>query len=217
MTTSAESPPAGSYRPSRVTLYHVAVSAIDTAFGLAGVPERVKNIMSVFMRELLPLDASEEAFDEEHAKVLAIERAVGDRTVAIPFVAAIAAVGNSQAVQVAELQAMQMCAGQMTRGLPLAPRAFGGIYDRSARPSSPTSIRTPFVEATPMCTPFVEPTPMMHVPMELIIPIDNSLASRWTPSTWTQRLPRRAFVIGPCASSRLSPEELSADPINDVD
>jgi hypothetical protein len=172
MTTSANYPPAGAYSPSRVTLYHVAVSEIDKAFGPAGGRSKVQDVLVDGMRELLPLDASEAAFDEQHAKVRAVERANGgDGTLSIPFEAAISTVGNPCAVQCATVKALMLYVEWMMLKLPppRPPRPFDGfgaygseiddVRHRTAgideRPSSwllpmirlasPTSVRAPLV------------------------------------------------------------------------
>ena len=166
---SADAPPAGVYRPNRVSLYHVAVSALDEAFGSAEERSGVKDVIVMGLRELLPLDASEEAFDEQHAKVRAVERGTGDRTLSIPFEAAIDAVGEPLAVQCATLKVMMLQLEQMISRLPPLRSfdgfgAFGGeiddvrrrTVDSDARPSSwllpmirpasPSSVRAPLVQ-----------------------------------------------------------------------
>ena len=170
---SADAPPAGVYRPNRVSLYHVAVSALDEAFGSAEERSGVKDVIVMGLRELLPLDASEEAFDEQHAKVREVERGTGDRTLSIPFEAAIDAVGEPLAVQCATLKVMMLQLEQMISRLPPLRSfdgfgAFGGEIDDvrrrtvdiderpsswqlppMIRPASPTSVSAPLIDARP--------------------------------------------------------------------
>lgn len=127
----------GDCLPSRGVLYHAAVVGMQQAFTRAGVNEDAKDALVLGMLQILPLNASDEAFDEWHAKV----RATADDTLSIPFEAALRAVGKDNSMDRARVEAIGLYAHQLwTDVLPGAHPSNDRDHDRFVR-----RVRTPLV------------------------------------------------------------------------
>lgn len=108
--------PAGLDRPSRVSAYHVAVEAVEYALSRGHADGHANFLIVSSMREILPLDATEEDFDRKYAEVRAVEWDQEGGILSIPFKTAIDTVERGEEFLYASCRALSLYVALITSG-----------------------------------------------------------------------------------------------------